>query len=123
MPLPRNIVITGLQARAIAHFSAGIAQGSLTYVFDIFRAGGSGNGVDVPASPYSSTGVSVNVGFPSTTTTTYPTGEYVASTTNTTTSTNIGFGSSIALRVSTNYSGTPPAVDRLSFQATMSFTY
>jgi len=112
--------LSNLQASADAHYIANTAQTSWTYNFTIFKS--SCSGTENPTLGYSSTGLNAIVTFPPVTSSTFPTGQYVSVCGTAPGPIAVTSGDRIAVLLTSNLFGSPPAFDEVAFTAGMFYS-
>lgn len=113
--IPRAGTLDRLEASVDVHFAPNTAQVAWTYIFTVFRS--PSPAVQNPTIPYTSTGIVATVPLPATTTTTFPTGQFVSSSGLALGSVTVAMGDRIVLLLTSDQPGTPPAIDQISFSA------
>jgi hypothetical protein len=114
--VPADGQLTNLQVSVDAHFAPNTSQIPLTYVFTVYRSP-AGPPVQIPSPPFSPTALVAVVTFPSVLSSTYPAGTYMTVSGSATGPIPVLAGDRIALVVTSDLPGTPPAIDEISFSA------
>ena len=118
--IPTSGTLHNLQASVDAHFIANTAQNLWTYNFTVFRS--ACIGTENPTIPYSSTGFSTSVTLPATGVNTFPNGQYVSVCNSTPGPIPVASGDRIAMLLTSNLFGSPPALDEIGFTAGMFYS-
>lgn len=118
--IPTNGTLSNLQASVDAHFIANTAQSSWTYNFTVFKSACSGT--QNPTLSYTSTSLSTSVTLPTATSSTFSTGQYVSVCSTASGPIVVNSGDRVALLLTSNLFGAPPALDEIAFTAGMFYS-
>jgi len=113
--IPTTGTLNNLSASVDVHFAPNTAQDAFSYIFTIYVS--HCVGVENPDLGYAATALTVSVPLPATTTTTFPDGQYVASTASTVGPVPVVAGDRVVMVLTSTMVGTPPALDQVSFSA------
>lgn len=118
--IPTSGTLYDLQGSIDAHFIANTAQTTWTYSFTVFKS--SCSGTQNPTSPYISTGLISSVTLPASASNTFPSGQYVSVCNTATGPVPVTAGDRVAVLLTSNLFGTPPALDEIGFTAGMFYS-